>query len=175
MNLQYLFTQEKQIENVNMLFFIFVSYIKHLFSHWFAYDWEGNLFVGETEMLSIIDKVHFKDEKSCLLFLFFLQLQVKKNAQFVYTNAATLWQFTLVCCGRTRANLSNYRLHMGEWHSSNVTQNTNKLCRSKNRRAIYYWSIKSPLYFRSAKYTSLIEFTCKIYLFLHIKTGPCVV
>ncbi len=87
MNLQNLFTQEKQIENVNMLFFIFVSYIKHLFSHWFAYDWEGNLFVGETEMLSIIDKVHFKDEKSCL---FFLQLQVKKNAQFVYTNAATL-------------------------------------------------------------------------------------
>ncbi len=27
-------------------------------------------------MLSIIDKVHFKDEKSCL---FFLQLQVKKK------------------------------------------------------------------------------------------------
>ncbi len=75
MNLLNLFTQEKQKENVNMLLFIFVSYIKHLFSHWFVYDWEGNLFVGETEMLSIIDKVHFKDEKSCLLF-FFLQLQV---------------------------------------------------------------------------------------------------
>lgn len=60
---------------------------------------------------------------------------------------ATLWQFILVCCGQTRANLLNCRLHI---HLTLLWKRSSFVGQQNNKK---YWTTKSSIYLRSVIYT----------------------